>query len=117
MEGFWQSARYVLECAGLHPMIQADFAQTGYSPRVLIFSLQEGSSDVPVAILSEHTFGVRAVAFSADGRYLASIGHPNDGFLYVWSINPRTGGAKLHSSNKCTSNIKQMLWLGKNVVT
>lgn len=84
---------------------------------MLIFSLQDNSSDIPVAILNEHTYGVRAVAFSADGKFLASIGHPNDGYLYVWAINQRTGAAKLHSSNKCTSNIRQMIWLGKNIVT
>jgi WD40 repeat protein len=67
--------------------------------------------------LTEHTFGVRAVAFSPDQRYLASIGHPNDGFLYVWAVNQRSGAAKLHSSNKCTSSIRQMIWLGRNLVT
>ncbi|TVY92603.1 Mitogen-activated protein kinase-binding protein [Lachnellula willkommii] len=91
--------------------------ETGYSPRVLVFSLQDNSSDTPLAILNEHTFGVRAVAFSPDQRYLASLGSPNDGFLYLWSINHRTGAAKLHSSNKCTSFVKQMLWLGKSIVT
>ncbi|KAH8590233.1 WD repeat protein-like protein [Bisporella sp. PMI_857] len=91
--------------------------ETGYSPRVLIFALQDASSDVPLAILSEHTFGVRAVAFSPKQNYLASLGTPNDGFLYVWSINQRTGAAKLHSSNKCTSSVKQMIWLGDNIVT
>lgn len=45
------------------------------------------------------------------------MGSPNDGFLYVWSINQRTGAAKLHSSNKCTSFIKQIIWLGNNIVT
>lgn len=92
-------------------------SQTGYSPRVLIFPLQDSSSDCPLAILNEHTFGVRAVAFSQDQKYLASLGTPNDGFLYVWSINQRTGSAKLHSSNKCTSFVKQIAWLGNNIVT
>lgn len=91
--------------------------QTGYSPRVLIFSLQDNSSDTPLVILNEHTYGVRAVAFSPDQKYLASLGSPNDGFLYVWSINQRTGAAKLHSSNKCTSFVKQMIWLGNNIIT
>jgi WD40 repeat protein len=68
-------------------------------------------------ILNEHTFGVCAVAFSPDNRYLASIGAPNDGFLYLWSINPRTGAARLHSSNKCTSFIKGMTWMGKSIIT
>lgn len=91
--------------------------ETGYSPRVLIFSLQDTSSDTPLVILNEHTYGVRAIAFSPDQKYLASLGSPNDGFLYVWSINQRTGAARLHSSNKCTSFVKQMIWLGNNLVT
>ncbi|KAI9640072.1 hypothetical protein NHQ30_011474 [Ciborinia camelliae] len=91
--------------------------ETGYAPRVLIFSLQDNSSDTPLAILTEHTNGVTAIAFSPDGKYLASLGNINDGFLHVWSINQKNGIAKLHSSNKCTSFIKQMLWLGGNVVT
>ncbi|CZS98459.1 probable transcriptional repressor rco-1 [Rhynchosporium graminicola] len=91
--------------------------ETGYSPRVLIFSLQDTSSDRPLAILNEHTYGVRAVAFSPGHKYLASLGSPNDGFLYVWSINQKTGAARLHSSNKCTSVIKQMVWLGSSIVT
>ncbi|KIN02542.1 hypothetical protein OIDMADRAFT_143864 [Oidiodendron maius Zn] len=91
--------------------------ETGYSPRILIFSLQDTSSDTPLAVMNEHTYGVKAVAFSPDQKYLASLGAPNDGFLYVWVINQRTGATKLHSSNKCTSFIKQMIWLGSSIVT
>jgi WD40 repeat protein len=68
-------------------------------------------------ILNEHTFGVSAIAFSPDNKYLASIGTPNDGFLYVWSINQRTGSARLHSSNKCTSFIRSMIWMGNSIIT
>jgi WD40 repeat protein len=89
--------------------------ETGYTPRVLIFSLQE-SSDVPLVILNEHTFGVTAVSFSPDQRYLATLGSPNDGFLYIWSISPN-GAARLHSSNKCTSFIKGMAWMGNSLIT
>ncbi|KAM3075246.1 hypothetical protein ACMFMG_007309 [Clarireedia jacksonii] len=91
--------------------------ETGYSPRVLIFSLQDTSSDIPIAILNEHTYGVGAIAFSPDGKYLASLGTVNDGFLHVWAINTKIGTATLHSSNKCTSFIKQMVWLGGNIIT
>ncbi|CAD6505029.1 BgTH12-00528 [Blumeria graminis f. sp. triticale] len=90
--------------------------ETGYAPRVLIFSLQESSSDYPLTIINEHTYGVRAVVFSPDSSYLASLGNTNDGFIYIWRINSRTGAAKLHSSNKCTSAVKQMIWLGENSV-
>lgn len=91
--------------------------ETGYKPRVLIFSLADGSSETPVAALGEHTFGVHALSFSPDSRFLASLGTVNDGFLYVWSIDERTGGASLHSSNKCTTIVNCMCWMGQSIVT
>ncbi|KAF7196480.1 WD repeat-containing protein 62 [Pseudocercospora fuligena] len=91
--------------------------ETGYKPRVLIFSARDGSSEAPLCTLSEHTFGVMAVRFSPDSKYLASLGTVNDGFLYVWSIEERTGLASLYASNKCTSLIYSMAWCGKSIVT
>ncbi|EXF83317.1 WD domain-containing protein [Colletotrichum fioriniae PJ7] len=91
--------------------------ETGYAPRVLIFNLEDASSDVPLVSISEHGFGVNAVAWSADTRWLASLGTANDGFLYIWKIDPRTGAAKLYQQNKCTSTIKGMVWMGSSLVT
>ncbi|KAK3946421.1 WD40-repeat-containing domain protein [Diplogelasinospora grovesii] len=91
--------------------------ETGYAPRVLIFSLQDSSSDIPLVSISEHTFGVNAVAWSPDTKYLASLGAANDGFLYLWKIDPRTGAAKLLAQNRCTSYIRGMLWMGNNLIT
>lgn len=92
--------------------------QTGYKPRVLIFSTsKESSSDCPLTCLPDHTFGVRAVAFSPNSQYLASLGASNDGFLYIWNINNRNGSASLFASNKCTSNIAQIAWIGSNLIT
>lgn len=91
--------------------------ETGYAPRVLIFSLQDASSDVPLVSISEHTFGVNAVAWSADSRYLASLGAANDGFLYIWKVDPRTGQTKLFQQNRCTSYIRHMTWMGNNLIT
>ncbi|PVI07122.1 WD repeat protein-like protein [Periconia macrospinosa] len=92
--------------------------ETGYRPRVLIFSLSsDAPSDTPLTSLADHTFGVKCLAFSPDSQYLASLGSSNDGFLYIWSINSRTGAATLHASNKCTSNISQMAWMGTSLVT
>ncbi|KAI1001968.1 hypothetical protein K3495_g6238 [Podosphaera aphanis] len=88
--------------------------ETGHAPRVLVFSLQDPSSNQPFIILNEHSYGIRAVAFSPDCRYLASLGVTNDGFLYIWSINQKTCSAKLLSTNKCTSVVKQMVWLGNS---
>ncbi|KAJ4335242.1 hypothetical protein N0V87_006283 [Didymella glomerata] len=92
--------------------------ETGYKPRVLIFSnSSDAPSDTPLTSLIEHQYGVNCVAFSPDSRYLASIGTAQDGFLYVWSIHPRTGAATLHSSNKCVSNINRMTWMGTKLIT
>jgi WD40 repeat protein len=91
--------------------------ETGYAPRVLIFNLQESSSDIPLVSISEHTFGVNAVAWSPDSKFLASLGSANDGFLYLWKIDPRTGSAKLFQQNRCTSYVKGMIWLGSNLIT
>ncbi|KAI1097700.1 WD domain-containing protein [Jackrogersella minutella] len=91
--------------------------ETGYTPRVLIFSLEDNSSDTPLVSISEHGFGVKAVAWSPDSKYLASIGDAVDGFLYIWKIDPKTGAAKLFQQNRCTSFIRGMIWVGSNLVT
>ncbi|RDA88497.1 hypothetical protein CP532_6661 [Ophiocordyceps camponoti-leonardi (nom. inval.)] len=91
--------------------------ETGYAPRVLIFSLTDASSDTPLVSISEHAFGVAAVAWSADSKYLASLGAANDGFLCIWKIDPRTGAAKLFQQNKCISNVRSMVWRGHSLVT
>lgn len=92
--------------------------ETGHKPRVLIFSTApDAPSETPLTALSDHTFGVRCLAWSPDSQYLASLGSPNDGFLYIWSVNSRTGAASLHSSNKCTSNINRIAWIGNSVLT
>jgi WD40 repeat protein len=91
--------------------------ETGYAPRVLLFNLQDASSDVPLVSISEHTFGVKAVAWSRDTKYLASLGAANDGFLYLWKLDPRTGAVKLFQQNRCTASVKEMVWMGNNVIT
>ncbi|KAK3304616.1 uncharacterized protein B0T15DRAFT_486168 [Chaetomium strumarium] len=91
--------------------------ETGYAPRVLIFNLQDASSDTPLVSISEHTFGVNAVAWSPDTKFLASLGAANDGFLYLWRVDSRTGAVKLFQQNKCTSFVKGMVWMGSNLLT
>ena len=92
--------------------------ETGYAPRVLIFGLQNASSsDVPLVSITEHTFGVKAVAWSPDTRFLVSLGAANDGFIYVWSVDPRTGSVKLFRQNRCTCNVRGMAWMGNLLIT
>ncbi|KAI1093417.1 WD domain-containing protein [Rostrohypoxylon terebratum] len=91
--------------------------ETGYAPRVLIFNLEDSSSDTPLVSISEHGFGVKAVAWSPDSKYLASLGSANDGFLYIWRIDTKTGAARLFQQNRCTSYIRGMIWVGNNLIT
>jgi WD40 repeat protein len=92
--------------------------ETGYKPRVLIFSLAEKSyADSPVSSICEHTFGVQSVSFGPDSRYLASLGTVNDGFLYIWSIDERGGTPTLIASNKCITSVRHMAWMGCSLVT
>ncbi|KAJ5599127.1 hypothetical protein N7450_000194 [Penicillium hetheringtonii] len=92
--------------------------ETGYSPRVLIFSTARDTlPDVPLSILNDHTFGIQSLAFSPDSQYLATLGNVNDGFLFIWAINLKNGSAKLHSVNKCTSFVRDMCWVGQSLVT
>ncbi|CAJ2511625.1 Uu.00g072500.m01.CDS01 [Anthostomella pinea] len=91
--------------------------ETGYAPRVLIYNLEERSSDTPLVSISEHAHGVKAVAWSPDSKYLASLGSANDGYLYIWRVDTKTGAAKLFQQNRCTSFIRGMVWMGNNLIT
>lgn len=84
---------------------------------MLIFcTASDSPSDVPLSILSDHSFGVASVAFSHDSRWLCTLGNEYDGFILIYSINAKTGSAKLHSSNKC-SNVHRVTWMGHSVVS
>ena len=92
--------------------------ETGYNPRVLVFSTaKEASTETPLAIIRDHTWGVKCVAFSPDSKFLATLGESNDGFLFIWSVNSKTGALKLCATNKCTTNICHMTWCGLKIIT
>ena len=91
--------------------------EVGYSPRIVIFSTAASSTDAPLSCLSEHTFGVRCLAFSQDTRWLCSLGDIQDGFVYLWAINAKSGSAKLHSTNKCTNIVNGIAWVGNSFVS
>lgn len=92
--------------------------ESGYSPRVLLYSTgEDAATDLPISIVSEHAIGIKSVAFSSDSKYLATLGNLNDGFLYIWSINQRTGQLSLIAANKCTTNICGMTWCGQSLIT
>ena len=41
----------------------------------------------------------------------------HDGFVYLWSINLKSGSCKLQFSNKVTSFIQNITWMGSSVIT
>ncbi|KAI9103015.1 WD40-repeat-containing domain protein [Phlyctochytrium arcticum] len=58
--------------------------ESGHQPKIIIW---KGTT-----IFSElvgHKYGILAIAFSPDAKYLVSVGFQHDGFAYVW--NWRTG--------------------------
>ena len=91
----------------------ASRGRSGLQSSVLLFSTaDDASTEVPISIVTDHAFGLRCVSFSADMRFLATLGDYKDGFLFLWSFNSRTGQLSLHSTNKCTANICDMAWCG-----
>ena len=83
---------------------------------LLYRTTSDTSSDIPLACLSEHTFGVRALAFSHDSHWLCSLGDVHDGGFFLWSIDSKTGHMRLNSSNRCTT-AESIAWMGGSVVS
>ena len=73
-------------------------------------------TDLPLSVLTDHSFGVQSIAFSPDSKWLCTLGNTYDGFLLLYSVNPRNGVTKLHSSNKC-SNVSSIIWMGDALVS
>lgn len=98
-----------VSCVALSPNKRVlAVGETGYLPRILLYSLAPNSSQHPFAILQEHSFGVKQIVFSPDSRYFSSLGDYNDGYLNVWKL---TGSSvQLRYANKCTSIVGDMVW-------
>lgn len=82
--------------------------EAGYRPRILLFSLAPDSSGSPFAIIYEHSFEVKSIAFSPDLRSFCSLGNLADGFLYIWKYTPHS--ITLRAGNKCSSVVNALLW-------
>ncbi|CUM63394.1 uncharacterized protein PRCAT00000968001 [Priceomyces carsonii] len=89
--------------------------ESGYQPRILIFSLASDLTCSPIAMIYEHSFGINSIQFSPDLKYFCSLGLINDGFLNVWKIVSNT--FTLHSSNKCSSIINRVIWHENFIIT
>ena len=90
--------------------------ETGHAPRVLLFSTESDADEKPIAIAAEHSHAVKHLSFSPDGRFLVSVGDLHDGSIILWSIGLRNGVLKLYASNRCTSIINDIAWMGSTSV-
>lgn len=65
----------------VHPV---QFASVSSDRRVMLWSI---ARDSPLAILTAHTQPVRTIAFSPDGKFLATGG--DDGAIQIWDLDRR----------------------------
>ncbi|CAB5191887.1 uncharacterized protein OCT59_005327 [Rhizophagus irregularis] len=72
--------------------------ETGHQPRILIWEVQ---SRTLINELKGHKYGVLALLFSPNMKYIVSLGFQHDGYLNVW--NWKTG-AKV-ACNKITTKV------------
>ena len=88
--------------------------ETGHCPRIVLFSLHSDAGDSPVTAVSEHTYAVRCLSFSPDGRFLVSVGDIHDGFICLWFRGATS--LKLLASNRCTSVVNDVAWVGSSSI-
>jgi hypothetical protein len=89
--------------------------ESGYQPRILLFSLANDLNSKPFALIYEHSFGVNSITFSSDLKHFCSLGLINDGFINIWKVSPTS--ISLLASNRCTTVINQVLWHEDFVIT
>ncbi|OBA20491.1 hypothetical protein METBIDRAFT_43572 [Metschnikowia bicuspidata var. bicuspidata NRRL YB-4993] len=82
--------------------------ETGYQPRLLLFSLAPDSSAQPFAVIYEHTFGINHIEFSPNLKYFCSLGTMSDGFIHVWKYSPTA--VVRRAGNKCSSIVNALVW-------
>lgn len=81
--------------------------ESGFQPRILVYSLAPDLGSTPVIQVFEHSFGILHLHFSPDLKLLMSLGVVSDGFVKVWKIGSTIS---LLSLNKCTSLVNQVIW-------
>ncbi|KAJ3130055.1 hypothetical protein HK098_006767 [Nowakowskiella sp. JEL0407] len=75
--------------------------ESGHQPRILIWDHKRNTI---ITELRGHKFGVYALAFSPNSRYLVSLGFQHDGHIFVW--NWKTG-VKV-STNRITVKVNAL---------
>lgn len=88
--------------------------ESGYQPRVLLYSLLPDSTGSPFCVIQDHQFGVNHLRFSPNSRQLASLGFVNDGYLNIWNLDKKVS---LLAANKCSSTVNLLVWQGSYLIT
>jgi WD40 repeat protein len=57
-----------------------------------------------IAELKSHKYGISALAFTPNSRYLVSLGTQHDGFLNLWDLKSQS----LLASNKITTKLSSI---------
>ena len=105
-----------INCLSLSPNNRVlAIGETGYQPRILLFSLAPDLNNSPIALIYEHSFGINSITFSPDLKYFCSLGLINDGFLNVWKLG--NNSVHLQASNRCSSIINQVIWHENLIIT
>lgn len=94
-------------CVAISSRGHVAIGESGYQPRIVIHF----PNGTVMASMTIHQFGVDHLAFSPDGNYLMSLGTPNDGYAYVWSIGEHSGDVQQHSVNRCISDVRDVTWV------
>ncbi|KAG5437506.1 hypothetical protein PCANB_000934 [Pneumocystis canis] len=103
-----------LSCTVISP--DGKYIACGKSPRILIYSVTTKDSCLPI-VISGHTFGIKCLSFSSDSKYLASIGFLYDATINIWLIIDNSNNVKKVASNRITSFVRDVSWMGMMVIT
>ncbi|KAK6943075.1 WD40 repeat [Dillenia turbinata] len=69
--------------------------ESGYQSAVLVWDC---ATQAFVYELKAHQYGISCIAFSPDGKYLVSVGAPQDGYICLWNLH---GGVLVRKLRAC----------------
>lgn len=105
-----------ISCIALSPNKRVlAVGESGYQPRILLFSLASNLTGGPFAQVYEHSFGINSITFMQDLRHFCSLGLVNDGFLNVWRYS--STAVTLLAGNRCSSVINQVIAHENYIIT
>jgi WD40 repeat protein len=111
----------VLNCVALSPD-QSWIAggEKGYAPRVVIFPNPQiqwpKNANAKVHALTEHSDGIRCMAFSPCNQFLVSVGTVHDQCIIVYKYSGKNGWIKVAAA-KFKDIIDAVVWCKRRIVT